>query len=71
MTVVTFGDGRKALGFGEQKINLHKKGREFEPKAASPTSGSGDFCLTTTVPLDDVMALQISDHLIERYRRRH
>lgn len=56
MEVLTFGDGRKALGFGGQKINLHQKGREFEPKAAWPTTGSGDFCLTTETPLDDVMA---------------
>jgi catechol 2,3-dioxygenase-like lactoylglutathione lyase family enzyme len=33
MQVVTFGDGRKALQFGEQKINLHEAGKEFEPKA--------------------------------------
>ncbi|HEX4113755.1 MAG TPA: VOC family protein [Stellaceae bacterium] len=56
MSVLTFGDGRKALGFGDQKINLHRKGREFEPKAVRPTPGSGDFCLTTTVPLDQVIA---------------
>jgi len=56
MEVLTFGDGRKALGFGGQKINLHQKGREFEPKAARPTPGSGDFCLTTATPLDDVVA---------------
>jgi catechol 2,3-dioxygenase-like lactoylglutathione lyase family enzyme len=56
MKVLTFGDGRQALGFGDQKINLHQKGREFEPKAKSPTPGSGDFCLTTTVPLDEVIA---------------
>ncbi len=33
MRVVTFGNGRKALQFGEQKINLHEAGKEFEPKA--------------------------------------
>jgi catechol 2,3-dioxygenase-like lactoylglutathione lyase family enzyme len=56
MEVLTFGDGRKALGFGGQKINLHQKGREFEPKAKLPIPGSGDFCLTTTMPLDNVIA---------------
>ncbi len=45
MEVVTFGEGRKALKFGSQKINLHEKGKEFEPKALSPTSGSADICL--------------------------
>ncbi len=55
MEVLTFGDGRKALGFGEQKINLHQKGHEFEPKAAWPTAGSGDFCLTTATSLAQVV----------------
>lgn len=56
MEVLTFGDGRKALGFGEQKMNLHQKGYEFEPKATQATAGSGDFCPTTTTPLDRVVA---------------
>jgi catechol 2,3-dioxygenase-like lactoylglutathione lyase family enzyme len=30
------GSRRIALGFGQQKINLHQAGREFEPKAAAP-----------------------------------
>jgi catechol 2,3-dioxygenase-like lactoylglutathione lyase family enzyme len=55
MEVVTFGDGRKALQFGRQKINLHQAGQEFEPKAANPTHGSGDFCLITTSPLETVV----------------
>ena len=33
MTVTTFGEWRKALSFGIQKINLHQAGKEFEPKA--------------------------------------
>jgi catechol 2,3-dioxygenase-like lactoylglutathione lyase family enzyme len=56
MAVVEFGAGRKALAFGGQKINLHQQGREFEPKAAKPTGGSADFCLTTTAPLEQVIA---------------
>ena len=47
MEVVTFGEGRKALAFGQSKINLHQQGREFEPKAAAPTPGSTDLCLVT------------------------
>ncbi len=35
--VLTFGEGRKALKFGRQKLNLHQQGREFEPKALAPT----------------------------------
>ncbi len=56
MEVVSFGDGRKALAFGQQKINLHAQGREFEPKAARPTPGAADFCLITRVPLTEVAA---------------
>jgi catechol 2,3-dioxygenase-like lactoylglutathione lyase family enzyme len=56
MKVVTFGEGRKALAFGSQKINLHQQGREFDPKAHRPTLGSGDICLITSVPLADVVA---------------
>ncbi|MDX1990779.1 MAG: VOC family protein [bacterium] len=55
MEVVTFGQGRWALAFGQQKINLHQAGREFEPKAAHPTPGSADFCLITNTPLEDVV----------------
>ena len=35
---------RKAFKFGDQKINLHIKGKEFEPKAHIPTPGSLDLC---------------------------
>jgi len=34
---------RKALKFGNQKINLHVKGREFEPKAHTPAPGALDL----------------------------
>ena len=56
MQVVTFGQGRRALAFGRQKLNLHQAGKEFEPKAEVPTAGSADFCLITRVPLEDAMA---------------
>lgn len=55
MELVTFG-GRKALRFGEQKINLHQTGKEFEPKAAHPTPGSGDLCFITKTPIENVIA---------------
>jgi catechol 2,3-dioxygenase-like lactoylglutathione lyase family enzyme len=42
MTLETFGEGRKAFRFGNQKINLHLKGHEFEPKAQAPTPGALD-----------------------------
>jgi catechol 2,3-dioxygenase-like lactoylglutathione lyase family enzyme len=55
MELVMFG-GRKALRFGEQKINLHQIGKEFEPKAAHATPGSGDLCFITKTPIEDVLA---------------
>ncbi len=56
MTAVSFGEGRRALAFGDQKLNLHQAGREFEPKALRPTPGAIDLCFTTDVPLDEVAA---------------
>ncbi len=50
-----FGTGRLALKYGNQKINLHQVGKEFEPKAGKPTSGSADLCFITEVPLDEAM----------------
>ncbi len=55
MEVVIFGEGRKALQFGRQKINLHERGKEFDPKAMYPTPGSGDLCFITEVPLPQVI----------------
>lgn len=55
MQVITFGEGRKALAFGSQKINLHQYGHEFEPKAHQPTPGSADLCFVTKVPLKQVI----------------
>lgn len=55
MEAVTFGGGRKALSFGEQKINLHKSGNEVEPRAQHPTPGSADLCFLTSVPLTEVV----------------
>lgn len=56
--VVTFGDDRSgdrtAIEFGSQKINLHEAGAEFDPHAADPVPGSGDFCLLTETPIDEV-----------------
>jgi catechol 2,3-dioxygenase-like lactoylglutathione lyase family enzyme len=50
----TFGDGRRALRFGEQKINLHEAGAEFEPYALRPTPGSADLCFLVEDSLDEV-----------------
>ena len=55
MEVVTFGEGRKALSFGDQKFNLHEVGKEFEPKAEKPTPGSIDICLITETPINELI----------------
>ena len=47
MRAITFGDGRHALQFGTQKINLHRRGAEIAPHAAQPVCGSADLCLLT------------------------
>jgi len=56
MAEVTFGAGRRALRFGDQKINLHQAGAEFKPHAAAPTRGSADLCFITATPLVQAMA---------------
>ncbi|HUL97723.1 MAG TPA: VOC family protein [Usitatibacter sp.] len=56
MEAVTFGEGRRALAFGRQKINLHQAGREYEPKALKPVPGSLDLCFITETPLEQVIA---------------
>lgn len=55
MGVITFGEDRKALSFGAQKINLHQHKKEFEPKAQHPTPGSADLCFITSIPLSEVI----------------
>lgn len=60
MTLDTFVGGmppqeRKAFKFGRQKINLHIKGREFEPKASLPTPGALDLCFLASIPMESVI----------------
>ena len=55
MEEMTFAGGRKALAFGEQKINLHEQGKEFEPRSLRPTPGAGDLCFVTQEPLQAVI----------------
>lgn len=54
--VISFGENRKALQFGNQKINLHQVGNEFEPKALHPTAGSADLCFIAETPLKEMIA---------------
>lgn len=53
--VITFDAGRKALRFGQHKINLHPVEGHPPLVAARPMPGSADFCLITRVPLPQVI----------------
>jgi catechol 2,3-dioxygenase-like lactoylglutathione lyase family enzyme len=52
----TFGQGRVALRFGEQKLNLHQAGEELAPHALAPTPGSADLCFLLGDEIDAVRA---------------
>ncbi|MBJ6353543.1 MULTISPECIES: VOC family protein [Acinetobacter] len=75
--VITFKGDRKALQFGNQKINLHQQGSEFEPKALQPTPGSADLCFISDTPISEVVAhlnqlnIQIEEGPIERTGAMH
>ena len=49
-----FDDGRLAVRFGNQKINLHQAGKPIQPHARRPTPGSADVCLLVEGTLDAV-----------------
>jgi catechol 2,3-dioxygenase-like lactoylglutathione lyase family enzyme len=46
---------RRAFKFGNQKINLHVQGKEFEPKAHLPVPGALDLCFIVQIPLEEVI----------------
>ncbi|HKV88214.1 MAG TPA: VOC family protein [Candidatus Dormibacteraeota bacterium] len=55
-----FGEGRMALKFGSQKINLHEKGREFSPRATLAAPGTLDICFIAAAPLKEVISRLVS-----------
>jgi catechol 2,3-dioxygenase-like lactoylglutathione lyase family enzyme len=63
MEVITFssaaanqdGVARKALRFGQHKINLHPDDTDWH-RAKDPRCGGEDFCLITKAPMDEVVA---------------
>lgn len=63
MQIETFGENRKALRFGSQKINLHARGKEFEPKAETPTPGSADLCFITEASMPDIIQHLANAHI--------
>lgn len=58
------GSRRWALIFGQSKINLHQKGREFSPRAAYPHPGTADLCFLTDAPLEDWM-VHLTTHQVD------
>ncbi len=56
MAVVSFGDDRQALRYGQQKINLHQAGVPFVPHSQLPTPGSADLCFLITGSLEAAIA---------------
>jgi catechol 2,3-dioxygenase-like lactoylglutathione lyase family enzyme len=72
MKAIAFQEGRTALPFGQQKLNLHAVRKEFEPKARNPTPGSANLCLITEISLDEVIqhmkdcAVEILDAPVKR-----
>ena len=64
MEEITFGEGRKALLFGRQKINLHQRGAEVLPNAQNAACGTADLCLLTDTPLPQVLT-ELQQHGIE------
>ena len=59
----TFGDGRLALKFGQQKINIHEAGHKIDPKVDRPTPDSADLCLLVEDSLDNVVAALHEHHV--------
>jgi len=55
MTEISFGDKRKALQFGHQKINLHPESNDINPKAKHPATGAMDICFITQSPIDNII----------------
>lgn len=50
-----FGENHFSLRIGNQKINLHQYGKEYEPKAHLPVPESLDLCCISKLPLDTVI----------------
>ena len=67
-----FKGSRIALKFGNQKINLHKLGNEFEPKAFNVKNGSADLCFIINTPLIEAknyiesLCIEIEEGIVSR-----
>ena len=56
MKAILFKNNRQALVFGNQKINIHEYGKEFEPKAHLPVPGSLDLCFIVSKSIPEVLS---------------
>ena len=56
MHAITFAGTRKALRFGNSKINLHPAAAPLSPHARQPQPGSADLCFIVVTPIDEVIA---------------
>ena len=67
-----FKGDRVALKFGNQKINIHKLGNEFEPKAYNVKEGSADLCFIINTPLIEAksyiesLGIKIEEGIVSR-----
>ncbi|WP_246741718.1 VOC family protein [Bartonella sp. W8122] len=50
-----FGENRFALRFGNQKINLHQYGKEYELKAHLPVPRSLELCFISKLSIDKII----------------
>ena len=62
-----FGDDRVALHFGDQKINLHPAGWNYEPKARVSIAGSADLCFIVSESVESLQTnlVQLGVEIIE------
>lgn len=58
-----FKENRIALKYGNQKINLHQLGNEFEPKAFNVKEGSADLCFIVEESIEDIFAFLVSRNI--------
>jgi len=62
-----FGDDRVALHFGDQKINLHPAGWDYDPKARVSIAGSADLCFIVSESVESLQTklVQLGVEIIE------
>ena len=55
MQLERYGEGRIALRFGTQKLNVHQPGVSARLKADTPLPGSLDLCFLAAIPIEAVV----------------